>query len=234
MRISVVIPALNEESNIANCLKSLQDQTRPLDEVIVVDNESEDDTADIARSLGATVLSFPRPDIHYGNVGLVRQKGVETAVGDVIISTDADFTHPVDYVQKVEKRFQANGDLACLGGPVFISNPDPWTALSFNVSNFHRDYWAGWGIPLFWGGNTSFRKDSFMRVGGYKGTGGHGPVEEWVVSFRLTRAGPVVWDSEVYSFTRLAEHHRVYLYALPLSVAPLGAMAAASALAGVI
>lgn len=227
-----MIPALNEHENLAGCLQSLQDQTRRPDEVIVVDNESEDDTAEVARSFGATVLSFPRPTVYYGDVGLVRQKGVETARGDVIISTDADYTHPADYVRKVEDRFSANGNLAGLGGPVFISNPDPWTAFVFNVSNFHRDYWAGCGIPLFWGGNTSFRKDAFMRTDGYKGAAGHGPVEEWIVSFRLTRVGEVAWDSEVYSFTKLAEHHRVYLYALPLSVAPLGVLGGAYALSG--
>lgn len=229
-----MIPALNEHENIANCLESLQNQTRRPDEVIVVDNESEDDTAEIAQSLGATVLSFPRPDIHFGNIGLVRQKGVESAVGDVVISTDADFTYPADYVQKVEKRFLANGNLAGLGGPVLISNPDPWTTFLFNVANFHHDYWAGWGIPVFWGGNTSFRKEPFMRAGGYKGAAGHGPVEEWIVSFRLTRVGDVVWDSDLYSFTKIPEHNRAYMYASPLSFAPLGAWAVASALYGVI
>ena len=229
-----MIPALNEHENIANCLEGLQNQTRRPDEVIVVDNESEDDTAEIARSLGAKVLSFPRPDIYFGNVGLVRQKGVESAVGDVVISTDADFTHPADYVQKVEDRFSANSNLAGLGGPVLISNPDPWTTFLFNVANLHHDYLAGWGVPVFWGGNTSFRKDAFMRAGGYKGAAGHGPVEEWIVSFRLTRVGDVVWDSDLYSFTKMSEHNRAYMYALPLSVTPLGVFGLASVLFGVI
>lgn len=60
-------------------------------EVIVVDNASTDDTASVARSLGATVVS--QPDRGYGNA---YQAGFDAATGDVIATGDADCTYPFD------------------------------------------------------------------------------------------------------------------------------------------
>src|ERR1700710_761412 len=59
-RFSVVIPAYNEEANIAACLSSLAEQDYPGElEVIVVDNASTDATARIAREHGARVITEP-------------------------------------------------------------------------------------------------------------------------------------------------------------------------------
>lgn len=218
-----MIPAYNESENIADCLNSLRVQIRPPDEVIVVDNESEDDTMEIARSFGVKVLSFPRPYQRHGNIGLVRQKGTEEANGDIVVSTDADTTHPEDWLQKIESLFVANPDLVLLGGPVYNSERDRdlLNDLLCGISNFNRSYWAGWGVPIFLAANTSFRRDAFMSTEGYKGAGGHGPVEEWVIAFRLSRVGEWLWSNSVYCYTRVPDWVRAYFVALPLSTAPL-------------
>jgi glycosyltransferase involved in cell wall biosynthesis len=80
-RISAVIIARNEEHNIERCLRSLAF----CDEIIVVDSGSVDRTADIARDNKATVL-------HHDFVGYgpAKQRGVEAASGDWILSIDAD------------------------------------------------------------------------------------------------------------------------------------------------
>jgi len=168
-------------------------------------------------------------------VGLVRQKGVEAAQGDIVVSTDADCTFPIEYIEKVEEYFAANAKRVLLGGPILLSNPDPWSSfiLSFN-SNFIKSYLAGWGVPLFWGANTSFRKDAFMLTEGYKGAGGHGPVEEWVVCFRLGRVGEWMWSEDVYVYTKLSEHWRTFAYAAPLSVTPLAVWGSLAVLQGVL
>src|SRR3712207_3780330 len=58
--ITAIVPAYNEAESIADTIRSLHRQTRPLDEIIIVDDFSTDGTGDIARSLGATVLRPPR------------------------------------------------------------------------------------------------------------------------------------------------------------------------------
>ncbi|MDP2103725.1 MAG: glycosyltransferase [Candidatus Gracilibacteria bacterium] len=230
----MIIPAFNESENIGECLKSLQAQTRPADEIIVVDNESEDETAEIACTYGVKVLSYPRPDVRHGNIGLVRQKGAEEAEGDLIVSTDADCVYPADWLRKIEDHFNSNPKLALLGGPVLASNRDPLNDFMMGVGSFGRSYVAGWGIPYFLAANTSFRKDAFLLTEGYKGAGGHGPIEEWVVSFRLSRVGEWLWDDDLICFTRVPESWRAYTVALPLSMAPLAAWGGAAALKGVL
>jgi len=230
----VVIPTLDEAENIADCLKSLQAQTRPADEIIVVDNESKDETVEIARAYGVKVLSFPRPDIRHGSLGLVRQRGSEEARGDVIVSTDADCTYPSDWLQKIAQHFSANPKLAVLGGPVLPTDGDLWDHFLSALMNFPRSYISGWGVPYFLGGNTSFRKDAFMLTEGYKGAGGHGPIEEWVLSFRLSRAGEALWDDDLYIFSKGDECWRVYAAAWPLSTAPLNVWFGLAALQGVV
>ncbi|MBL8848406.1 MAG: glycosyltransferase family 2 protein [Planctomycetaceae bacterium] len=85
--VTVVIPALNEEQVIADCLRALQGQTWPRDryEVIVVDNGSADRTADIARSLGARVLYATERSAY-----VARNAAIAASTGDYLAFTDAD------------------------------------------------------------------------------------------------------------------------------------------------
>ncbi len=86
--ISVVIPCLNEEDAIAEVLKAVPPS---VDEVIVVDNNSTDRTADVARAHGAKVV---REDIR--GYGRAYKKGFALATGDIIVTLDGDHSYPVD------------------------------------------------------------------------------------------------------------------------------------------
>ena len=86
LTISVVIPCFNEEKGIAHVLRGMPDY---VDEVIVVDNNSTDDTAEVARSLGARVIAEPRKG--YGSAYLA---GLPAATGDIIATVDGDGTYP--------------------------------------------------------------------------------------------------------------------------------------------
>ena len=109
MRLSVVIPALNEERLLGQLLSDLQRQSRGPDEIIVVDAGSTDATVDIAgRSQGVVVL-HGEPPIARG-----RNLGGFSAKGDLIIFLDADIRLPEtffeDFVSEVERR---GLDIAC-------------------------------------------------------------------------------------------------------------------------
>ena len=84
--ISVLVPALNEEKYIENCLKSIQSQScsEPY-EVVVMDNGSEDDTRDIAEEFADRVIVEPDLELYE-----LRNKGIEVANGEKIAMTDAD------------------------------------------------------------------------------------------------------------------------------------------------
>jgi len=83
MRISVVIPALNEEKTVADVVRKALCFA---DEVIVVDDGSTDRTAELARRAGARVVRHPR------RMGVYRafRTGFKLARGDVVITMGAD------------------------------------------------------------------------------------------------------------------------------------------------
>lgn len=82
-KLSVVLAVRNEEENIARCLESVKDLA---DEIIVVDEESKDKTAEIARSYGAKVFEEPHHEIFH----ITKQKAIDKATGDWILQLDAD------------------------------------------------------------------------------------------------------------------------------------------------
>ena len=93
MNVSVVIPALNEEATVAGVVKAALASCAS--EVIVVDSDSTDATAAVARDAGATVLNWRdiAPDIPVRpGKGEALWRGVRAATGDVVVFLDADVT----------------------------------------------------------------------------------------------------------------------------------------------
>jgi len=89
--ISVVIPAFQEEAVIGEIIQQIQSQ-KGIDEIIVVDDGSEDQTAKNAREAGAKVFSRP---YNMGN-GAAVKKGIRMAKGDIVILMDGDGQHSPD------------------------------------------------------------------------------------------------------------------------------------------
>jgi glycosyltransferase involved in cell wall biosynthesis len=96
-RITVVIPCLNEEEGIERVLTDLPDF---VDEIIVVDNNSTDRTAEVARKMGAMVV----PELHQG-YGRAYKKGFAHATGDIIVTLDGDYSYPVDALSYLLEAF---------------------------------------------------------------------------------------------------------------------------------
>ena len=104
-KLSIVIPAMNEEEGIGETLdviplKALEEMGYPT-EVVVVDGESVDRTRDIAREKGARVVIEPRK-----GYGRAYKTGFESALGDVIATGDADTTYPFDKLPEYLRLFE--------------------------------------------------------------------------------------------------------------------------------
>jgi glycosyltransferase involved in cell wall biosynthesis len=119
-RFSVVVPAYNESAMLSACLQSLADQDfTGTYEVIVVDNNSTDQTPQIARLHGATVVG----EQHAG-VCWARQAGSAAAGGEIIVSTDADTTFDKGWLSRIDQTFSASRDCVAVTGPCrFIDAP---------------------------------------------------------------------------------------------------------------
>jgi hypothetical protein len=89
-KITVVIPCLNEEKGIQYVLAQVPEF---VDEVIVVDNDSTDETGEIARQLGARVIEET-----VRGYGRAYKTGLYHAQGDIIVTLDGDRSYPVDAV----------------------------------------------------------------------------------------------------------------------------------------
>lgn len=98
-RISVVIPCFNSASFLREALRSVREQSRPVDEIVVVDNASTDDSAAIARELQVTCISLP------SNVGpgAARNRGIAATTGDLIAFLDADDYWTSTHVEEVAR-----------------------------------------------------------------------------------------------------------------------------------
>jgi glycosyltransferase involved in cell wall biosynthesis len=97
LRITVVIPCLNEEQGIEKVLRRIPPF---VDEKIVVDNGSTDRTADVAARFGAVVI---REDVR--GYGRAYKKGFAGATGDIIITLDGDHSYPPDAISYLLEAF---------------------------------------------------------------------------------------------------------------------------------
>lgn len=101
-QITIIIPAYNEEKYIANCLQSVYNQDYPKDkmEVIVVDGNSTDKTAEIVRRKFSEVILLENPD---KIVPISMNMGIKKAKGDYIVRLDAHAEYPTNYISDLIK-----------------------------------------------------------------------------------------------------------------------------------
>jgi glycosyltransferase involved in cell wall biosynthesis len=117
--VSVVIPAFNEHDTIRACVIAVLDQTVAAFEIIVVDNASTDDTAEIVRELQS---AYPAAPIVYllqdalQGITPTRNAGFDRATGDIIGRIDSDSLVEPNWVEEVGKAF-ADPDVAAATGP---------------------------------------------------------------------------------------------------------------------
>jgi 4,4'-diaponeurosporenoate glycosyltransferase len=89
-KVSVIIPARNEEHNLPLLLEDLRRQTLCAYEVICVDDASEDNTAQIAASFGVRVISLPEKPAGWTGKPWACQNGADAATGELLLFLDAD------------------------------------------------------------------------------------------------------------------------------------------------
>jgi glycosyltransferase involved in cell wall biosynthesis len=103
LSISVVIPCYNEEDGIRQVLGRIP---KVVDEVVVVDNNCTDRTAEVARSLGAVVVAESTP-----GYGAAYKRGLKAATKDVIVTFDGDGTYPPEEIPRlVDEMVDRNWD----------------------------------------------------------------------------------------------------------------------------
>ncbi len=101
MRVSIIIPTMNEEASIGEVIDTIHEAMKDFKgnfEIVVVDTESKDKTVEIAISKGARVIDEPRR-----GYGRAYKTGFENAEGEILATLDADCTYPAEDIPGLVK-----------------------------------------------------------------------------------------------------------------------------------
>jgi glycosyltransferase involved in cell wall biosynthesis len=125
--VTAIIPVYNGAAFIRRSIESVLSQTRPADELIVVDDGSTDETRTIVQSYGASVRYLYQRN---GGVAAARNNGVNQATSEWIAFLDAD-----DYWEplKLERQLAASDNVGLIGGRWFTEEPDKPRSVSMDV-----------------------------------------------------------------------------------------------------
>lgn len=161
LTLSIIIPAYNEERHLGVCLDSIARQSLKPDEVIVVDNNSTDKTAEIARSYPFVTL------LHEPEQGLIaaRNCGLHAAKGDLLARIDADAILDSDWVKVVKARFQDRKTDTITGPARTCMEPHfPRWQSTFWSRVYFRYALATFRINVLWGPNMVMRRQVWDRI----------------------------------------------------------------------
>jgi glycosyl transferase family 2 len=185
--LSIIVPAYNAEREIVECLAALRTAVPPDAELIVVDDASTDETPNVAKAAGATVLRLAR------NAGpaAARNHGVAHAEGDVVLFVDADVIVAPGAVGRVARHFTDDPGLAALFGSYDDRPRAPGLVSRYRNLLHHFVHHAGRAeASTFWSGLGAVRRAAFLAVGGFDVTRFAQPsIEDIELGVRLRRAG---------------------------------------------
>lgn len=217
MKISVVIPAFNEENYIGATLESVKraDTDGWEIEILVIDGGSNDKTVEKAQKFGAKVVI-----IRHRGIGYARQKGIEHATGDVIIYTDADTIVPRNWItEHVKTLLLPNVVLSY--GPFKIKDGSLLYKLFINYLQYY-----GWfvthylfKVTLSVGQNTAFWRKKAIEAGGYDTN--LGIMEDIDFSQRISKLGKAIYHPYLLVYAsgrRSKEGWRFFTRTLSISI----------------
>jgi len=203
LTITAIVCAYNESHLLPGCLYSLLAQTRPPDDILVINNASTDSTAAVARAVpGVRVVDEPRK-------GLVvaRETARRAARTDVVAFMDADCRAPITWLERVEAQLARRGAPVAVTGPYRFYDWDltgrallrAYDVLVAPPTHALVHHMSGMGAILY-GGNFAVRQEALARIGGFdQRIEFHG--EDTNLGRRLTAIGHVALCHDCWVWT---------------------------------
>lgn len=177
--ISVIVPVRNEAENIRSCINSLLSQSYPSDryEIIIVDDQSYDETPDILEEI-------KDPRVHYMRLGVEKRTtiegskkkalsyGVNHAKGSLIVTTDGDCILPENWLLNIAQ-FYEEFRPKLIVGPVNLHSKSGILNIfqSLDIMSSFLIHTAGISSGLSYlcsGANLAYEKESFLRINPYE------------------------------------------------------------------
>jgi len=126
--VSVIVCAYNEEKLLSQCIESLVNQTYAKDkyEIIIVDDESEDRTPEIAKrwveSTKEQLLRIKYIRIKHAGLSVARNTGIKHSEGEIVAFIDGDAVADKNWIKEIVKAFSSDKDVNLVGGSVLLLN----------------------------------------------------------------------------------------------------------------
>ena len=198
MRIAVVIPAYNEEDQIKQCLGHLSKQTLPCDIAVVVNNQSTDKTASIAK--------------HFPFVTVITEKvqgicaatftGMEYAAdrADIILRCDADSWPPKDWIEKAVAILRSDDSVVGVTGPgIFrrLNGAKAWLAQTIYMKLYFVLVGSALAHPPLFGSNYAIRSVAWKKIAKDTHLDRQDIHDDIEVSYHIGVLGRIVYDSSL-------------------------------------
>lgn len=198
MKISVVIPAYNEEKNIAQTIEAVLAQNYSDFEIIVVNNASTDNTFEIASKYPIKVVTEDRKGLLWA-----RERGRQEAMGEIIANIDADCLPDTDWLLKGISNFKNENTVAVTGpydyydGTAFFRNSSLFFQKNiYSLSNIIIQLQFIKAGAVLIGGNNFIRANILNKTNGYN-TSLVFYGEDTDTAKRVSKFGKVIFDRKL-------------------------------------
>lgn len=205
--ISIIIPAYNEEKLIGLCLSSLKNQnfSKKDYEIIVINNASTDNTAQIVQNFGVKLVNEPKKGVSFAI-----KRGFLEARGKIIALTEADTIVPPDWLSKIYMAFQNNPDIALVGGRSVLK-PDNHLTL---IADIFLNYMGGKILRRSSACNFAIRRDIYFKIGGVYEKINFNYETELFLRAKKEGKSVFLWDNPVVTSSRHFEGIEGYKYCI--------------------
>ena len=191
-QLSVVIPVRDGGRHLGRALRALRDSADPDIELIVVDDGSVDDSAEVAATFGAVVLRHDRPL----GPSAARNAGAGAATAPLLFFLDADVVVHADTIRRAMARFEDDDGVTALFGSYDDDPPAPGLVSRFRNLLHHYVHQSGTFVGdvrpahTFWTGCGMIRREAFLQLGGFDPERYRRPaIEDIEFGYRLSRSG---------------------------------------------
>ncbi|MBW3637076.1 MAG: glycosyltransferase [Armatimonadetes bacterium] len=192
MIISVLVPTYRRTQDLARCLEALKKQLRPVDEVIVVVRDSDEETLQFFRDYQHQPLPLKTATVSVTGVIAAMNEGLGVAQGDVIALTDDDAAPPPDWIGRIEAYILSDERIGGVGGRDIIAGFEGaktdvgilrwWGRVS---GNHHIGVGAPREVDVLKGVNCAYRAAPLRKIGFDTRMRGEGAQVHWELSLGL-------------------------------------------------
>ena len=186
--ITVIVPVYNGAKFLDQCLTALQSSDYANFDVLVIDDGSTDDSAELARSKGAFVLPSER---RQSGPAAARNLAAKVARGDILLFVDADVVVKHDTISKVAAAFEQHPEISAVFGS-YDNEPAEQNFLSQykNLQHHYVHQSSSSEASTFWAGLGAVRRNVFNELGGFDSEQFRQPsIEDIELGVRLRQDG---------------------------------------------